>query len=86
MLSGATMLIGGTALLLGSLGWEPNSTQSVQGPATFGWLFLLLFGSLVGYSLYMQLLRDLGPAASHLFLLSLRSSWASLPPEKLSML
>ena len=89
MLSGATMLIGGTALLVGSLGWEPNSTQSLEAfwgwPATLGWLFLLLFGSLVGYSL----LRDLGPArpaASHLFLLSLRYSWASLPPQKLSML
>jgi drug/metabolite transporter (DMT)-like permease len=65
MLSGATMLIGGAALLLGSLGWEPNSTQSLEAfwgwPAALGWLFLLLFGSLVGYSLYMQLLRDLGP-------------------------
>jgi drug/metabolite transporter (DMT)-like permease len=71
MLSGSTMLIGGTALLLGSLGWEPNSTQSLQTfwgwPATFGWLFLLLFGSLVGYSLYMQLLRDLGPARAGSF-------------------
>jgi drug/metabolite transporter (DMT)-like permease len=71
MLSGSTMLIGGTALLLGSLGWEPNSTQSLQTfwgwPATLGWLFLLLFGSLVGYSLYMQLLRDLGPARAGSF-------------------
>jgi drug/metabolite transporter (DMT)-like permease len=71
MLSGTTMLIGGTALLLGSLGWEPNSTQSLEAfwgwPATLGWLFLLLFGSLVGYSLYMQLLRDLGPAKAGSF-------------------
>ena len=70
-LSGATMLIGGAALLLGSLGWEPNSAQSLEafwgGPATLGWLFLLLFGSLVGYSLYMQLLRDLGPAKAGSF-------------------
>jgi drug/metabolite transporter (DMT)-like permease len=71
MLSGSTMLIGGTALLVGSLGWEPNSTQSLEAfwgwPATLGWLFLLLFGSLVGYSLYMQLLRDLGPAKAGSF-------------------
>jgi drug/metabolite transporter (DMT)-like permease len=71
MLSGATMLIGGAALLLGSLGWEPNSAQSLEAfwgwPATLGWLFLLLFGSLVGYSLYMQLLRDLGPAKAGSF-------------------
>ena len=32
-----------------------------------GWLFLLLFGLLVGYSLYMQLLRDLGPAKAGSF-------------------
>jgi drug/metabolite transporter (DMT)-like permease len=71
LLSGATMLIGGAALLLGSLGWEPNSTHSLATfwgwPATLGWLFLLLFGSLVGYSLYMQLLRDLGPTKAGSF-------------------
>jgi hypothetical protein len=32
MLSGATMLIGGVALLVESLGWEPKSTHSL---ATF---------------------------------------------------
>jgi drug/metabolite transporter (DMT)-like permease len=71
MLSGATMLVGGAALLSGSLGWEPNSTQFLEAfwgwPATLGWLFLLLFGSLVGYSLYMQLLRNLGPAKAGSF-------------------
>ena len=71
MLSGATMLIGGVALLVESLGREPKSTHSLATfwgwPATLGWLFLLLFGSLVGYSLYMQLLRDLGPAKAGSF-------------------
>jgi drug/metabolite transporter (DMT)-like permease len=70
-LSGATTVIGGAALLAGSLGWEPNSTRSLATfwgwPAALGWLFLLLFGSLVGYSLYMQLLRDLGPAKAGSF-------------------
>jgi drug/metabolite transporter (DMT)-like permease len=70
-LSGATMVIGGAALLAGSLGWEPSATQSLGAfwgwPATLGWLFLLIFGSLVGYSLYMQLLRDLGPAKAGSF-------------------
>jgi drug/metabolite transporter (DMT)-like permease len=65
VLSGATMLIGGVILLLGSLAGEPNATQFLatfwSWPAIAGWLFLLVFGSLVGYSLYMQLLRDLGP-------------------------
>jgi drug/metabolite transporter (DMT)-like permease len=71
VLSGATMLIGGAALLMGSLGWEPHSAGSLEAfwgwPATLGWLFLLLFGSLIGYSLYMQLLRDLGPAKAGSF-------------------
>jgi drug/metabolite transporter (DMT)-like permease len=70
-LSGATMVIGGGALLAGSLGWEPNSTQSLKAfwgwPAALGWLFLLVFGSLIGYSLFMQLLRDLGPAKAGSF-------------------
>jgi drug/metabolite transporter (DMT)-like permease len=65
------MLIGGAVLLLGSLAWEGNSTQSLEAfwgwPATLGWLFLLLFGSLIGYNLYMQLLRDLGPAKAGSF-------------------
>ena len=50
---------------MGSLGWELNSTQSLAtfwGRPTLGWLFLRVFGSLIGYSLYIQLLRDLGPA------------------------
>jgi drug/metabolite transporter (DMT)-like permease len=70
-LSGTTMLIGGGALLASSLGWEPNSTQSLEAfwgwPAALGWLFLLVFGSLIGYSLFMQLLRDLGPAKAGSF-------------------
>ena len=69
--AGATMVIGGGALLAGSLGWEANSTQSLQvfwgWPAALGWLFLLVFGSLIGYSLFMQLLRDLGPAKAGSF-------------------
>jgi drug/metabolite transporter (DMT)-like permease len=71
LLSSATMLIGGIVLLLGSLAGEPNATQSLAAfwgwPAITGWLFLLIFGSLVGYSLYIQLLRDLGPAKAGSF-------------------
>jgi len=26
------------------------------------WLYLVIFASLIGYSIYMQLLRDIGPA------------------------
>lgn len=71
MLSGATMLIGGVALLVSSLAGESHATHYLVvfwgWPAALGWLFLLLFGSLVGYSLYMQLLRDIGPTKAGSF-------------------
>lgn len=70
-LSGATMLIGGCTLLVSSLVLEPRAALAFTvfwgWPAAMGWLFLFLFGSLVGYSLYMQLLRDIGPAKAGSF-------------------
>ena len=70
-LSGATMLIGGLVLLLSSLALEPGAARALTAfwgwPAIAGWLFLVLFGSLIGYSLYMQLLRDIGPAKAGSF-------------------
>ncbi|WP_261335639.1 DMT family transporter [Rhizobium leguminosarum] len=66
-LSGATTLIGGTVLLMLSFAIEPGSltalSQMWEWKAIAGWLFLVIFGSLIGYSIYVQLLRDIGPAA-----------------------
>ncbi|WP_299844582.1 EamA family transporter [uncultured Jannaschia sp.] len=64
LLAGATTLIGGIALLALSFAFEPESVQALRGDwgwaAWSGWVFLVLFGSLVGYTIYMQLLRDIG--------------------------
>lgn len=70
-LSGLTTLIGGSVLLFISLAIEPRSAESLVTPwewqAVGGWLFLVIFGSLLGYSIYMQLLRDIGPARAGSF-------------------
>ena len=70
-LSGVTTLIGGTLLLIASLTVEPNSAETLVTPwewqAIASWLFLVIFGSLLGYSIYMQLLRDIGPARAGSF-------------------
>ncbi len=64
LLAGATTLIGGGALLALSFAFEPGSVRALKGDwgwaAWSGWVFLVLFGSLVGYTVYMQLLRDIG--------------------------
>jgi drug/metabolite transporter (DMT)-like permease len=70
-LSGSTTLIGGSVLLAASLMIEPNAAGALttmwSWQAIAGWLFLVIFGSLVGYSIYMQLLRDIGPARAGSF-------------------
>lgn len=71
MLSGTTMLIGGLALLAPAFVLEPEAARSLTifwgWPALAGWLFLVVFGSVVGFNLYMQLLRDIGPAKAGSF-------------------
>lgn len=70
-LCGLTTLIGGSLLLIASLTIEPRSAESLVAPwewqAVAGWLFLVVFGSLLGYSIYIQLLRDIGPARAGSF-------------------
>ncbi|MDR9805683.1 DMT family transporter [Rhizobium hidalgonense] len=70
-LCGLTTLIGGSLLLIASLAIEPRSAASLASPwewqAVAGWLFLVVFGSLLGYSIYIQLLRDIGPARAGSF-------------------
>lgn len=70
-IAGSTTLLGGLLLILGSLVLEPSSLSALQGdwgwPAWAGWLFLVLFGSLVGYTLFMQLLRDIGASRAGAF-------------------
>ncbi|MCK8782527.1 EamA family transporter [Rhizobium sp. NTR19] len=70
-LSGSTTLIGGLILGMAALVFEPTAAQSLtvlwDGKAIAAWLFLVIFGSLIGYSLYMQLIRDIGPARAGSF-------------------
>jgi len=71
LISGATTLLGGVILLLCSALIEPDFNVAVQGnwgwSAWAGWGFLVLFGSLVGYSLYMVLLRDVGSSRAGMY-------------------
>ena len=64
---------GGAALSLLAVAVEPDATHALRGAwgtqAWLGWLFLVLFGSLVAYTIYLRLLRDWGPvrAGSYAF-------------------
>lgn len=64
LVAGATTSIGGVVLLALSFCFEPKAVEALNGDwglaAWGGWLFLVFFGSLVGYSVYMRLLRDIG--------------------------
>ena len=72
-LAGTTMAGGGAALVLLAVAVEPDATHALRGAwgtqAWLGWLFLVLFGSLVAYTIYLRLLRDWGPvrAGSYAF-------------------
>ncbi|MFT4130826.1 DMT family transporter [Labrys sp. (in: a-proteobacteria)] len=62
--AGTTTLFGGLLLLALSLAGEPGAIPALAGQwgsaAWAGWLFLVLFGSLIGYTIYMTLLREIG--------------------------
>ncbi|MBW9113526.1 EamA family transporter [Rhizobium cauense] len=71
LISGSTTFLGGAMLLLFGLasGDSPRTLVAFLWPwsAIGGWLFLIFFGSVAGYSLYLQLLRDIGPARAGSF-------------------
>lgn len=64
-LSGLTLLPGGLVLTLGALAFEPGALQAAHFDwsitAWGGWLFLVVFGSLVAFTLYMRLISVWGP-------------------------
>ena len=66
LVAGITTLVGGGVLIAYAIGFETGAVQALRGDwgwtAWAGWLFLVLFGSLIGYTLYMRLLRDIGAA------------------------
>ena len=60
-------------MVLIAVAFEPGAAEAFRGAwglqAWLGWLFLVLFGSLVAYTIYLRLLRDWGPvrAGSYAF-------------------
>ncbi|WP_245292900.1 DMT family transporter [Pararhizobium arenae] len=62
--AGITTLVGGIALMIAALIVEPGAVAAASGnwgiSAWTAWFFLVIFGSLVGYTTYMRLLRDIG--------------------------
>jgi len=62
--AGLTTLVGGIALIAAALAFEPGALAALSGnwgtTAWASWLFLVIFGSLIGYTTYMRLLRDIG--------------------------
>ena len=69
--AGATTFLGGLLLAaVASICGEDITDLAASNwtvKAFSGWLFLVIFGSLIGYRLYMQLLRDAGPTRAGMF-------------------
>lgn len=67
-LAAFTMTVGGGLLLLVALLFEPDAAAMLFAPwpaaARAGWWFLVLFGSLLGYTIYLHLLRVWGSSRS----------------------
>ncbi len=64
LLSGLTLLPGGIILLAGSVAFEPGAVHALSGrwggAAWAGWAFLVLFGSLTAYTIYLRLVHEWG--------------------------
>jgi drug/metabolite transporter (DMT)-like permease len=64
LLSGLMLLGGGLALFAGSMALEPGAAQAVSwrwGTAAWGaWVFLVVFGSLLEYTIFLQLIHEWG--------------------------
>lgn len=70
-LSGWLTFIGGSGLLLLSVVFEPLGAETLTAfltpPVIASWLFLVVGGSIVAFTLYLRLLRDWGPARAGLY-------------------
>lgn len=66
LLAGVTMLAGGVVLIALSAALEPGAGRALAlrwGAAAWGsWAFLVLFGSLGAYTIYLHLIQVWGPA------------------------
>lgn len=70
-LSGWLMTIGGAGLFILAVLFEPVDTATLSAflelPVLGSWLFLVLGGSIVAFTLYLRLLRDWGPTRAGLY-------------------
>ena len=70
-LSGWLTLIGGAGLFVLALLLEPIDGATLSGfltlPVVASWLFLVLGGSVIAFTLYLRLLRDWGPTRAGLY-------------------
>ena len=71
LIAGGTTFLGGAMLLAVSLAVEPGAGDAMNGDwgleAWAGWAFLVIFGSLIGYNVYIRLLRDIGPSRAGMY-------------------
>ena len=69
--SAYTCLLGGLALIALSLALEPIGPVTLAAftaaPVMASWLFLVLFGSLVAFTIYLRLVRDWGASRAGLY-------------------
>lgn len=76
VVAASTMVLGGGLLLATSLAIEPGAARALRGEwgtsAWAAWLFLLVFGSLVGFTAYLHLLSRWGASKA--------GSWAFVSP------
>jgi drug/metabolite transporter (DMT)-like permease len=69
VISGWASLLGGIVLLAASAAIEPAADLGafLLWPVLAGWLYLVIFGSVIAYTIFMYLLRDWGPSRAGLF-------------------
>lgn len=70
-IAGWAIFVGGVVLLVLAAAFEPLDRAVLVAFATprvlAGWLFLVLFGSLVAFTVYLRLLRDWGPVRAGMY-------------------
>lgn len=71
LVAGLTCLAGGVGLTALALAFEPIGAATFAAFAdpgvAAGWLFLLVFGSFVGFTIYLRLVRDWGASRAGLY-------------------
>jgi drug/metabolite transporter (DMT)-like permease len=71
LVSGLSTLIGGAMLLVLAFWIEPLDAGLLaiylRPEVLAGWLFLVLFGSLAAFTIYLRLLRDWGPLSAGMY-------------------